>query len=143
MLLAQRAISANNVTLAQLSGGRVVMQSRQCNGEAQYVDPSDVHCRRCIADRLCHSFCLRTARLRTNAALCQPGRAEIARSLYVNETTTIAHLGQVYEGLIGRGKDLKIIPALAESWETSSRRPAGAFLRKNVKFHGRRGFHRR
>ena len=36
----------------------------------------------------------------------------------LNETTTHAHLGQVYEGLIARDKDLKIIPGLAESWET-------------------------
>src|SRR2546430_10977296 len=36
----------------------------------------------------------------------------------LNETTTHAHLGQVYDGLIARDKDLKIIPALAESWET-------------------------
>src|SRR5438045_8363389 len=35
----------------------------------------------------------------------------------LNETTTHAHVGQVYEGLIARDKDLKIIPALAESWE--------------------------
>ena len=34
----------------------------------------------------------------------------------LNESTTHAHLGQVYEGLIGRDKDLKIVPALAESW---------------------------
>src|SRR5713226_3178906 len=33
----------------------------------------------------------------------------------LNETTTHAHLGHVYEGLIARDKDLKIIPGLAES----------------------------
>ena len=36
----------------------------------------------------------------------------------LNESTTHAHLGQIYEGLTTRDKDLKIIPALAESWET-------------------------
>jgi len=36
----------------------------------------------------------------------------------LKETTTIAHHGHIYEGLITRDKDLKIIPALAESWET-------------------------
>src|SRR5882757_8120587 len=36
----------------------------------------------------------------------------------LNESTTHAHLGHVYEGLVTRGKDLKIVPALAESWET-------------------------
>ena len=35
----------------------------------------------------------------------------------LNETTTHAHLGHVYEGLIARDKDLKIIPGLAERWE--------------------------
>src|SRR6478735_245994 len=35
----------------------------------------------------------------------------------LNETTTHAHLGHVYEGLVARDKDLKIIPGLAESWE--------------------------
>ena len=34
----------------------------------------------------------------------------------LNESTTHAHLGQVFEGLIARDKDLKIIPGLAESW---------------------------
>jgi peptide/nickel transport system substrate-binding protein len=52
----------------------------------------------------------------------------------LNETTTHAHLGQVYEGLIARGKDLKIIPALAESWETPEPTRWRFHLRKNVKF---------
>src|ERR1700712_1323656 len=36
----------------------------------------------------------------------------------LRETTTIAHHGHVYEGLIARDKDLKVVPGLAESWET-------------------------
>jgi peptide/nickel transport system substrate-binding protein len=36
----------------------------------------------------------------------------------LNESTTHAHLGHVFEGLVARDRDLKIIPALAESWET-------------------------
>src|SRR3981189_926407 len=53
----------------------------------------------------------------------------------LNETTTHAHLGQVYEGLIARVKDLKIIPGLAESWETPEEPTRWRFhLRKNVKF---------
>jgi len=53
----------------------------------------------------------------------------------LNETTTHAHLGQVYEGLIARDQDLKIIPALAESWETPEEPTRWRFhLRKNVKF---------
>jgi len=52
----------------------------------------------------------------------------------LNETTTHAHLGQVFEGLTARGKDLKIIPALAESWETPEPTRWRFHLRKNVKF---------
>jgi peptide/nickel transport system substrate-binding protein len=52
----------------------------------------------------------------------------------LNETTTHAHLGQVYEGLIARDKDLKIIPALAESWETPEPTRWRFHLRKNIKF---------
>ena len=36
----------------------------------------------------------------------------------LNESTTHAHLGHVYEGLIARDKDLKLVPGLAERWET-------------------------
>ena len=52
----------------------------------------------------------------------------------LNETTTLAHLGHVYEGLVGRDKDLKIVPALAESWETPQPTLWRFHLRKNVKF---------
>jgi peptide/nickel transport system substrate-binding protein len=52
----------------------------------------------------------------------------------LNETTTNAHLGQVYEGLVARDKDLKIIPALAESWETPEPTRWRFHLRQNVKF---------
>jgi peptide/nickel transport system substrate-binding protein len=53
----------------------------------------------------------------------------------LRETTTIAHLGNVYEGLVARDKDLKIIPGLAESWETPEPTRWRFHLRKNVKFH--------
>src|SRR5204862_322624 len=53
----------------------------------------------------------------------------------LNETTTHSHLGQVYEGLIARDKDLKIIPGLAERWETPEEPTRWRFhLRKGVKF---------
>src|SRR6202171_4464615 len=53
----------------------------------------------------------------------------------LNETTTHAHLGHVYEGLIARDKDLKIIPELAESGETPEEPTRWRFhLRKGVKF---------
>jgi peptide/nickel transport system substrate-binding protein len=53
----------------------------------------------------------------------------------LNETTTHAHLAQVYEGLTTRDKELKIIPALAESWETPEPTRWRFHLRKGVKFH--------
>src|ERR1700710_1565692 len=53
----------------------------------------------------------------------------------LKETTTIAHHGHVYEGLGARDKDLKIIPALAESWETPEPTRWRFHLRKGVKFH--------
>ena len=52
----------------------------------------------------------------------------------LNETTTHAHLGHVYEGLVERDKDLKIIPALAESWENPEPTRWRFHLRKGVKF---------
>ncbi len=53
----------------------------------------------------------------------------------LKETTTIAHHAQVYEGLVGRDKDLKIVPALAESWQTLDPLHWRFHLRKGVKFH--------
>jgi peptide/nickel transport system substrate-binding protein len=53
----------------------------------------------------------------------------------LRETTTIAHHGHIYEGLVARDKELKIVPALAESWETPEPTRWRFHLRKNVKFH--------
>jgi peptide/nickel transport system substrate-binding protein len=53
----------------------------------------------------------------------------------LRETTTIAHHGHIYEGLVARDKELKIIPALAESWETPEPTRWRFHLRKDVKFH--------
>ncbi len=53
----------------------------------------------------------------------------------LNETFTLGTLGNVYEGLIYRDKDLKIQPALAESWEILSPTKWRFHLRKGVKFH--------
>src|ERR1051326_68052 len=53
----------------------------------------------------------------------------------LKETTTIAHHGHLYEGLVTRDKDLKIIPALAESWEILEPTRWRFHLRKGVKFH--------
>src|SRR3981189_2547360 len=52
----------------------------------------------------------------------------------LNDRTTYDPLGQVFEGLGTRDKDLKIIPALAQSWATPKPPPSPFHLRKNVKF---------
>src|SRR6202022_270076 len=53
----------------------------------------------------------------------------------LKETTTLAHHAHMYEGLVTRGKDLKLVPALAESWETLEPTRWRFHLRKGVKFH--------
>ncbi|MGY4331225.1 ABC-type transport system substrate-binding protein [Bradyrhizobium sp. LB7.2] len=61
----------------------------------------------------------------------------------LNESTTHAHLGHVYQGLTARDKDLKIIPALAESWETPGADPVALPFAKGRKIPQRRPLHRR
>jgi peptide/nickel transport system substrate-binding protein len=53
----------------------------------------------------------------------------------LKESTTIAHHSHVYEGLVARDKELRLIPALAESWEILEPTRWRFHLRKNVKFH--------
>jgi peptide/nickel transport system substrate-binding protein len=53
----------------------------------------------------------------------------------LNETFTLGLLGNVYEGLTRRDKDLKIQPALATSWEIMEPLRWRFHLRKGVKFH--------
>jgi peptide/nickel transport system substrate-binding protein len=53
----------------------------------------------------------------------------------INETFALGFLGNVYEGLIRRGPDLKIQPALAERWEVLEPTKWRFHLRKGVKFH--------
>ena len=53
----------------------------------------------------------------------------------LKETFTIAAHGAVYEGLTTRDKNLKIVPALAESWETPEPTRWRFHLRHGVKFH--------
>ena len=52
----------------------------------------------------------------------------------LNETFSLGMLGNVYEGLTRRDKDLSIIPGLAESWETVDPLTWRFHLRKDVKF---------
>ena len=52
------------------------------------------------------------------------------------ETFTLSWLGQVYEPLVGRGKDLELVPALATTWEQTSPTVWRFTLRAGVTFHG-------
>lgn len=58
----------------------------------------------------------------------------------LNETFTIAALGNVYEGLTKRDRNLKIVPGLAERWETVEPTRWRFYLRKGVKFSGGEDF---
>lgn len=52
------------------------------------------------------------------------------------ETFTLSWLGQVYEPLVGRGKNLELVPALATKWEQPSPEVWRFTLRPGVTFHG-------
>src|SRR3954451_24791823 len=58
----------------------------------------------------------------------------------LNESFTLGMLGNVYEGLTKRDKDLKIIPALAISWEIIEPTRWRFHLRKGVKSHNGEDF---
>src|ERR1700719_337307 len=50
------------------------------------------------------------------------------------ETVTLSWLGQIYEPLVGRGKKLELVPALAEKWEQPAPNVWRFHLRSGVKF---------
>src|SRR5437588_799792 len=58
----------------------------------------------------------------------------------LNESFTLGMLGNVYEGLTKRDKDLKIIPGLAERWEQVEPTRWRFYLRKGVKFQNGEAF---
>ena len=58
----------------------------------------------------------------------------------LNETFTIGALGNVYESLVKRDKELKLVPALAERWDVLSPLQWRFHLRKGVSFHDGRPF---
>ena len=60
----------------------------------------------------------------------------------INESFSLSVNGAVYEGLIRRGPDMRIEPCLATSWEMLDPLHWRFHLRKGVKFHEGRGFHR-
>ncbi|HEY8250882.1 MAG TPA: ABC transporter substrate-binding protein [Burkholderiales bacterium] len=53
----------------------------------------------------------------------------------LNESLQLSVTGNVYEPLVGRGKDLSLAPALATSWKATSPTVWRFELRKNVTFH--------
>lgn len=53
----------------------------------------------------------------------------------LNETLTLGTLGNIYEGLVMRDKDLNIIPALATEWELVEPTVWRFTLREGVSFH--------
>ncbi|MEO8652065.1 MAG: ABC transporter substrate-binding protein, partial [Hyphomicrobiaceae bacterium] len=58
----------------------------------------------------------------------------------LNETFTLGTLGNAMEGLVTRDKNLKIVPALAVSWEIVEPTRWRFHLRKGVKFHNSEPF---
>jgi peptide/nickel transport system substrate-binding protein len=58
----------------------------------------------------------------------------------LNESFTLGMLGNVYEGLTKRGKNLEIIPGLAERWEVIEPTRWRFYLRKGVKFQNGEDF---
>ncbi len=58
----------------------------------------------------------------------------------LNETFLLGTLGNVYEGLTDYDENLKLIPALAESWEVVEPTKWIFKLRKGVKFHNGNAF---
>jgi peptide/nickel transport system substrate-binding protein len=53
----------------------------------------------------------------------------------LNETLQLSFTGNIYEGLVGRGKDMALVPALATKWTQTSPTVWRFDLRKGVKFH--------
>lgn len=53
----------------------------------------------------------------------------------LNESLQLSVDGNVYEGLVGRGKDLSLVPALATAWKQTSPTVWRFQLRKGVQFH--------
>jgi len=79
-------------------------------------------------------------------AIAAPAAAETLRFAYqtdvntldphgLNETFTLGFQGNVYEGLIRRGPDLAIEPALATDWEIVEPNRWRFYLREGVTFH--------
>jgi peptide/nickel transport system substrate-binding protein len=53
----------------------------------------------------------------------------------LNETLQLSFTGNIYEGLVGRGKDMALVPSLATKWTQTAPTVWRFELRKGVKFH--------
>src|SRR5512135_1734002 len=53
----------------------------------------------------------------------------------LNETLQLTMLSNVYEGLVGYGKDMKLVPLLATDWKQTAATVWRFNLRKGVTFH--------
>jgi peptide/nickel transport system substrate-binding protein len=53
----------------------------------------------------------------------------------LNESLQLSFLSNIYEPLVNRGKDMKIVPGLATSWKQTAPTVWRFELRKGVKFH--------
>src|ERR1700690_3533409 len=53
----------------------------------------------------------------------------------LNETLQLNVTGNIYEPLVGRGKQLELVPLLATTWKQTAPTVWRFTLRKNVKFH--------
>ncbi len=53
----------------------------------------------------------------------------------LNETLQLSFTGNVYEALVARGKDMRLVPALATQWKQTSPTVWRFELRRGVKFH--------
>jgi peptide/nickel transport system substrate-binding protein len=58
----------------------------------------------------------------------------------LNESLQLSVTGNVYEGLVGRNKDLSVAPGLATSWKQTSPTVWRFELRKGVQFHDGKPF---
>ena len=65
----------------------------------------------------------------------QLGRGLGDVALYPHRHLLLGFLGNVYEPLVGRGKELETVPKLATSWEQTNPTTWRFHLRPNVKFH--------
>ena len=68
------------------------------------------------------------------------GDAQALDPHVLNETFTLGLLGNIYEGLIRRSHELKIIPALATDWKVEEPTRWRFNLRKGVTFHNGNSF---